>query len=69
MLTNLVEQSAKALGLAGDGIKIEPLKKGEEVDMSHVNEKLDEIKTKVAVLKESVEADQVVVKSWFESGE
>ena len=37
--------------------------------MSRVDEKLDEIKAKVAAIKESVETDHVVVKSYFENGE
>ena len=39
----------------------------ESKDMEKVNEKLEEINAKIAALREAMNVQDVVVKSWYES--
>jgi len=77
-LSNYVNQSASALGIGGDsdgggggggggGAYVDSLTGAEANDPEKVFEKLDEINAKLNALKEAVEVDDVVVKTWFES--
>ncbi len=68
LLADSVKNSAKAIGLEKE-VRVENVTTKEAGDMSKVDEKLDEIKAKVSAIKESVETDHVVVKSYFENGE
>ena len=55
-------------GIAGD-IDIDNLTSVEAEDKENVLEKLDEINAKLNALKEAVEVNDVVVKTWFEAEE
>jgi len=68
-LTNFVNESAKALGLDSTELTIEDLTDEEAEEEENVYEKIDEINAKLAAIKESIEKDEVVVKSWFEGAE
>jgi len=67
-LTKFVNESSKALGL-GEEIEISELGADEADDGRKVHDKLNEINAKLDALKESVEMDKVVVKTWFEGSE
>ena len=69
-LGNVVNESVKAAGLGEDeNLMVSPLSDQEISDEGKIHEKLDEINAKLNALKESVESDEVVVKSWFENSE
>ncbi|MFH1360041.1 MAG: LamG domain-containing protein [Candidatus Omnitrophota bacterium] len=68
-LTNFVNESAKAVGLVGEGVEVQPFESGAIVDAAKIDNKLSEIIVKVSAIKESVEKQDVVVKTYFESGE
>jgi len=67
-LSSFLSESAKALGMEGK-LTVEGLAGGEAADPKKVYEKLDEINAKLAALKESVEQDKVIIKTWFEGAE
>jgi uncharacterized membrane-anchored protein YhcB (DUF1043 family) len=68
-LGNFVNESAKAVGLGGTGVEVEGLGSGEMSDQSKVQQKLDEINAKLNAIKDAIETEDVVVKTWFASGE
>jgi len=68
-LTQFVNQSSEALGIGGDDIQVESLTAQDADDKQKVFEKLDEINAKLSALKEAIEVDDVVVKTWFEAGD
>jgi len=69
VLSNFVNEGAKAVGMEGQGITTEGLTPMEATSEEKVQEKLNEILAKLSALKESVETGGVTVKTWFESGE
>gem|GEM_PF-4201714 len=68
-LSKFLNESAKSLGMEGDISSVAQLQADEAKDIKKVHEKLVEINTKLEALRESVGKQDVVVKSWFESGE
>jgi len=68
-LTNFINEAAQALGMGGSGIDVEKLSDEEVFDPKKMNSKLDEIRAKLEGLKESIEKQEVSIKSWFESAE
>ena len=81
-LTNFVNESAKAFGLGGgdgdggggddekakkDEMFVQGIAGGDAGNPDKVQAKLDEINAKLTAIKESVETNDVVVKTWFES--
>ena len=67
-LSNVLNESAKAVGLEGTGVEAEGLTKEEAIDNKKISDKLDEIRAKLEALKESVETQDVVIKTYFEGG-
>jgi len=68
-LTKFVNETSKALGIGGEDIKVEDITDEEAQDKETVLEKLDEINAKLNALKEAIEINDVVVKTWFEAEE
>jgi len=68
-LTNFVNESAKAVGLGGGEIDVQGLTEEEASEEDKIYEKLEEINAKINALKESVESEDVIIKTWFESSE
>ncbi|HPG99181.1 MAG TPA: hypothetical protein PLT39_09900, partial [Thermotogota bacterium] len=68
-LTNFVNEAAEALGLGDSDMTVDALTEQEAGDEEKVFAKLDEINAKLNALKEAIETDEVVVKTWFESAE
>ncbi|HQP11909.1 MAG TPA: hypothetical protein PK470_04000, partial [Candidatus Omnitrophota bacterium] len=68
-LTNFVNEATDALGLGDSDMTVEDLTEEEAGDEEKVFAKLDEINAKLNALKEAIETDDVVVKTWFESTE
>ena len=50
-------------------ISVEALSEEETLDPKRVYQKLDELNAKLAALRESVEGDKVIIKTWFEGAE
>ncbi|HRZ40109.1 MAG TPA: hypothetical protein P5246_03780, partial [Candidatus Omnitrophota bacterium] len=65
-LTAFVRESAAAAGLEGEGLSIQDLSTEQAKDREKVTSKLDEINAKLTAIKESIEINDVVVKTWFE---
>jgi hypothetical protein len=68
-LTNFVNESSKAVGLQGDGMGVAPLSGEDLSDEGKILSKLDEIAAKLDAMRESVETDDVAIRSWFEAVE
>jgi ribonuclease D len=68
-LSNFVNESAKAIGLEGGELSVEGLTPQDAMSEEKVFGKLDEINAKITAIKESIETDEVVVKTWFEGSE
>jgi len=68
-LSKFLDESAKSLGVEGEAVTVKDLAADQARDMKKVHEKLQEINTKLEALRESVGKQDVVVKSWFETGE
>jgi len=64
MLAGLVNQSADIYGLE---LEIKTLNETEITDLDTIKEKLNEMNAVLLAIKESVDADDIVVKTWFES--
>ena len=65
----ILEQQAKLAGLENTGLMVDNLTKQQAQDMERVNAKLEEIDAKLRALQEAMKVDDIVVKTWFESGE
>ena len=65
-LTNFLNQQAKQAGLEKT-LGVSGLSAKESQDMEKVNEKLEEIDAKIAALREALNVQDVVVKSYYES--
>jgi len=65
-LTNFLNQQAKQAGLQKT-LGVAELSKRESQDMEKVNEKLEEIDAKISALREALNVQDVVVKSYYES--
>ena len=66
-LTSFVNQASSALGITGKDISVENLSAEQAKDEENVYEKLNEINAKLDAMKQSVETNEVVVKTWFEA--
>jgi len=62
-LTELVNQGAQQLGLQ---MEIQGLIEG-DMNAEKMNDKLVEIDVKLSVIKEAMDKDEVIIKSYFES--
>ena len=65
-LNQLLQREAKAAGLE-DTMTVAALSEKESKDMEKVNAKLEEITAKINALREAMNVQDVVVKTWFES--
>ena len=68
LLNQKFSEAAKQAGLA-DTMTVAELSEKQAKDMQKVNEKLEEITAKINALREAMEVQDVVVKTWFESEE
>jgi hypothetical protein len=69
MVRGVINEQAKLSGLEDTGMQIEQLSSQQARDMEKVSDKLVEIDTKVQALREAMQVDDVVIKTWFESEE
>ena len=65
-LTKFLNDEAKKAGLQ-QTLTVKDLSRQEAKDMEKVNEKLEEINAKIAALREAMNVQDVVVKSYYES--
>jgi len=65
-LTQMLSREAKKAGLE-DTMTVAQLSEKESKDIQKVNEKLEEITVKINALREAMQVQDVVVKTWFES--
>ena len=65
-LNKFLAEEAKKAGLQ-QPMTVKELSASEAKDMEKVNEKLEEINAKIAALREAMNVQDVVVKSWYES--
>ena len=65
-LTQFLNKQAQQAGLQKT-LGVSELSKQESQDMEKVNEKLEEINAKIAALREALNVQDVVVKSYYES--
>jgi len=64
-LSTFVNEAAEALGI-GVEVQVEDLTEEEATDEEKVQAKLDEINAKLSAIREAMETEDVVIKSWFE---